>query len=77
MHFYFLLGLGRSVFNGTHQLTNNSTCSLIQILEDIHLTHELLKGRDSRDGLLDHLDEMDWMELMDRKETREREETLE
>ena len=44
--FYFLLGLGRS---GTHQLTNNN--SLIRILEDIQLTHELLKGRDGRDGV--------------------------
>ena len=41
--------MGRSVSNGTHQLTNNN--SLIRILEDIQLTHELLKGRDGRDGV--------------------------
>ena len=49
VHFYFHLGLGRSVSNGTHQLSNNN--SLVRILEDIQLTHELLKGRDGRDGV--------------------------
>ena len=38
-----------SVSNGTHQLTNSN--SLSRIFEDIQLTHELLKGRDGRDGV--------------------------
>ena len=63
--FNFFVRLSKSVPAGTHQLTNNSR--LIQIIEDIQLTHELLKGRDGgRDGcdgvtgvyqdLLEHLD---------------------
>ena len=43
------MGLGRSAPAGLHQLTNNSRW--IQIIEDIELTHELLKGRDGRDGV--------------------------
>ena len=48
-HIQFFVWLSKSVPAGTHQLTNNSR--LIQIIEDIQLTRELLKGRDGRDGV--------------------------
>ena len=47
-NFCFIV-LSKTVCNGTQQLTNNS--KLIEILEDIQLTRELLKGRDGRDGV--------------------------
>ena len=43
----FFVGLSTSVPAGTHELTNNSR--LIEIIEDIQLSPELLKGRDGRD----------------------------
>ena len=45
---YFIV-LSKTVGNGTHQLTNNSR--LIEIIEDIQLTQEILKGCDGRDGV--------------------------
>ena len=41
--------MGKIVSNGTHRLTSNN----FQILKDIQLTRELLKGCDDRDEVTD------------------------